>query len=366
MSSRLSISTVGLDTESIIQSLMSIERLPLHSLEARQKLYLDKSTAWNVIHTRLEALSGKLAPMLNSSSFNQKTISGYDSKVLTASASASAMLGTYEIEVEQLASAQVVQSSAFDSSVSALGLSGILTVNGKSVELLETDSLETLASKINATDGIGLKASVLQVAPQEYRLVLTAGSTGVSNQMDFDLESEAWHSLGVVYKDGEENVVNQVRSASDALFKINGVSFSRSGNVVADAITGVTFTLTGAKDPVSGQGGKTVIEVGYNDQAFIQQVKDFVTEYNSFIDTVNKYNSWDAETKQAGILFGDSAIQRLMMDLRRFISFEGPGSEFRTLGSVGISSGSGVIMAKDGKIQFDESKMKASFGTKSP
>lgn len=357
MDSLLTVNVTGIDTESIIQELMKIERQPVVLLESKQKIIDDKRSAWDTIKTKLDSLSSTLTPLLSSTTFYAKTVSISDTSVVTVEAGTSANIGTYDIEVVSLAQSQVVQSASFTAPDQSLNISGTVTLNGKSITIASTDTLNSIADKINAIEDIGVNASVLQVEPNDYRLVLTSTSTGTANIMSFEGDMTAWQELGVV---DSSNVPNEVRAAQDATFFINGIQFTRSSNEVDDAIEGLTINLLQAKDPVTGQGGKASFSVGFDDDSIVDYVKSFIDEYNAFLDTVSEYNSWDSETMTSGILFGDPLLQRLLQEIRQVIfkEVEGSPEDFRFLGAVGLSTGSGSTFSREGKLSLDEAKLR--------
>lgn len=355
MSSRITLGVSGLDTETLINQLMQVERQPLTNLEARQTTLSARRQAWDALKSKLDSLSAQLSSLLSVGGFSQMKASVSDPAVVQANASASAPTGTYEIEVLSLAKSQVVISGSFSASDTALGIAGDVTLNGKTVSLTGTETLETLAARINGVEDIGVSAAVLQVKYGEFKLALTAEKQGTANRMSFGGEA-GWTQLGVIDAGG---VVNETRAASDACFAINGVSFVRDSNTVSDAIPGVTLNLLSAADPETGLGGNVRLTVGYDDQSVVTQVKAFITEYNSLIDTIKKYNSWDDEAKKGGLLFGDSLLQRLTRDIQSvlFRKVEGTPDGYQFASQIGISTGSVGSSRRDGKLTLDEAKL---------
>lgn len=355
MSTGITLGVSGLDTETLISELMQVERQPLYNLEAKQTTLLARKGAWDAVKTKLDSLIAQLTPLLSVTGFSQRTTSVSDSAVVEAKALASAPPASYEIEVLSLARSQVVTSDSFLTSDTALGITGDVSLNGKTLSLTGAETLESLAAKINSVEGIGVSASVLQVKPGEFKLALTAEKQGTSNQMSFGGEA-GWTQLGVTDSSG---VVNETRAASDASFIINGVTFARNSNTVSDAIPGVTLNLLAAVNAETGLGGKATITVGYDDQAVVTQVKAFITEYNSLIDTIKKYNSWDDEAKKGGLLFGDSLLQRLTRDIQSvlFKRVEGAPDGFQYASQIGLSTGGVGNYSRDGKLSLDEAKL---------
>ncbi|HHW18718.1 MAG TPA: flagellar filament capping protein FliD [Firmicutes bacterium] len=365
MASQLTMNVTGIDTETIIQELMKIERRPLTALEARQQAIADKKAAWAAIKDKLDSLSSKITPLLERTLFDKKAVSVQEPSVVTVQASTTAIPGSYDLSVTSLAVAQVVQSKSFQSPDQSLGFSGTLVLNGKSISVTAADSLTAIAQKINATTGVGVTASVMQVSSSDYRLILTSQSTGTANEMTFGGDTTLLKdSLGIIVTVNGVDQPNEIRAAQDAVFSVNGVQFIRSSNQVSDAIPGLTLTLLEARDPVTGQGGKTSFTVKYDDDAVVSCVKSFVDEYNSFLDLVTKYNSWDPEAKKGSLLFGDPLLLRLLNEIRRVIFGEIKGAvpNYNFVGSVGLSTGSGSTFSRDGKITLDEAKLREALG----
>jgi len=108
----------GMDTEQIISNLMKIERLPLDRLYQKKQLAEWKRDQYrdviNLIRSLKDEYFDVLKPanyMLSSSAYKKFSAVSSDSSVVTASASANAAAGTYEIVVKQLATAAEARSA---------------------------------------------------------------------------------------------------------------------------------------------------------------------------------------------------------------------------------------------------------------
>ncbi len=348
LSSPISLNVTGLDTENLIQELMRVERQPLVALEAKQQTISSKKAAWNTLKSKLESLMSKMKPLLEQGVFTAKTAKCGHSEVVSATASETAVPGTYQIEVINLARAHTLQSRSFTQSPDeALGFSGrlVLGIGDAAEEIVvgEDDSLNSIAAQINSIEDLGIKASVLQVEPSEYRLVLVAESTGQA--ITFEQQGfEQGMDLGLSTVEGHE--------PAKATFKINGITFQRDSNDITDAIPGLRLTLH--------KTGVTSVSVSYDDDALVKTVRDFINEYNSLLDLTARYNAYDSETRTAGLLFGDPLLQRLLSQIRqtifREVSDKLPG--FRFIGDIGISTGSIGAYSRDGKLTLDESRLR--------
>jgi flagellar hook-associated protein 2 len=323
---------------------MRLERQPVVALEAKQKAISEKKTAWNALKSKIESLMAKMRPLLEQEVYTAKATKTGDAAVVAATATRTAVPETYEVEIVSLARAHTVQSRSFAQSPDeALGFTGtlVLSIGGVTEEIVvaENDSLHSIAARINGTEGLGIKASVLETVPSEYTLVLTGTDTGQTITFE-----EQDLNLGLATVEGQE--------PSKAVFKINGIMFQRDANEVTDAIPGVTLNLL--------KTGVTSVTVDYDDDALVKALRDLINEYNSLLDLAAKYNSYDSETRTAGLLFGDPLLQRLLSQVRditfREVEDNLPG--FRFVGQIGISTGAIGAYSRDGKLSLDESKLR--------
>ena len=362
MDNRISLNLTGIDTDKIIEQLMNIEKVPLQRLQTQRTLQSSRKSAWDAVVSKVKSLTSNLYALTRSDLFGKMVASSSDSSVLTASVTGSAVEGTYDLVVTSLAKSQSVATGAFSSSGDPVGITGSVTLNGKAIDIASTDSLQSIAAKINSTADVNARATVLQTGANEFKMVITSSVSGLSGAMTFGGDTDTWKTLGVMNPD---DTLNEVVAASDASFTINGVGFTRSSNSVTDAIPGVTLNLLKAADALSGTGGRTVISVGPDDQAVIDAVKSFVTEYNGLIDTVSKYTTWNPTTRQSGPLFGDPLVNSLLSELRTavFQRVIGASSSYSSLSSVGISTGSQSAFSRDGKLTLDETKLKTALQT---
>ncbi len=344
----------GLDTETLIKQLLAIERRPVALLEERKDKLTTEANAWRDLNSRLLNLQNRLADLknLSSSVWQAKAASVSDTTMLTASASATAQPGTYTVDVIDLAAATTWESGLAVADPDAdLGFSGTITVSGgpgdgQTFDVAATDSLHDIAATINQQkETLGFSASVIQVSPGDYRLVL-AGQTGSANH--FELTGAVATSLQI-----DAANATQRTAAADAQITVNGVPISAAGNTVNDAVPGLTMNLL--------KTGTSTITVTDDHDKVVEAVRAFVDQYNSVVDFMAEKTKYDPESKEAGALFGESLVQSIQFALgtRVMNPVEGVPAEFQTLSMVGISmekfsAGSGASR----KLTFDETKFR--------
>ena len=187
--------------------------------------------------------------------------------VVTGSAAADAAIGTYTVNVTQLATAQTVTSTSFaDPSATVVG-SGTLTIqlgtydsntntftaaSSSPVNVSVTSgSLNDIATAINAANA-GVSANVTQDAAG-YHLTLTSTATGAANGFkvsvtDSDGTNTDTAGLSQLAYDptaaaGAGKNLTQTQAAQDAAYTVNGVAATSASNVNAAIGSGLTASL---------------------------------------------------------------------------------------------------------------------------
>jgi flagellar hook-associated protein 2 len=108
----------GLNTSSIIQELVSLTTAQEAPLEAQIATLNNQNGAITPLVKDLQGILSALSPLLNSSTFSQMSASSSNTGVFTATADTTAVPGSYNIDVTQLASPTSVSSQGSISSAS--------------------------------------------------------------------------------------------------------------------------------------------------------------------------------------------------------------------------------------------------------
>lgn len=102
----------GLDTDSIVQALMSAKRTKQTKIKSKQTKLEWKKEIWSGLNTKLyNFYTTSLGKIKSRGSFKTKAANSSDASKVTATATSSAAEGTYKVKVNSLASAQYVTSS---------------------------------------------------------------------------------------------------------------------------------------------------------------------------------------------------------------------------------------------------------------
>jgi flagellar capping protein FliD len=187
----------GIDWNSMIDAIIKKARKPAEvQLVKRDNLELKKSL-WEEFQVSLQALQRTLSPLKLPSTLKAKTvdISRLDSNlsyknVLNASVNADAEINVHNIEVLQIAKAQINRSGQFSSATSSLSSLGLtiptnsyINVNAGGqkirVNVASSDSLTQIAKNINTELKTRVPPIAVTASVVDGRLVLQSDSTGL-------------------------------------------------------------------------------------------------------------------------------------------------------------------------------------------
>lgn len=197
----------GVQWRDLVDQIMAIEtqrRLdPVTTKKSKAQLRLE---AWGTWQTLMGRFRDAAKAVRDVTAFSRFKVTGGTSAatgrtLFSASAAVEAAPGSYDVEVLDLARANKLSGAVQAGSTTALGLTGEFAINGRSVAVVATDTLNTLRDKINAVNSGAspskVSASVLATGPSQYRLVLTAEQTGASGIELVDDAAGTLQALGL-------------------------------------------------------------------------------------------------------------------------------------------------------------------------
>ncbi|MEO3433791.1 flagellar filament capping protein FliD [Inquilinus sp. CAU 1745] len=365
----------GLDTEAIIQASVQVKRIPAVRLENRVSqnevkvaAYQEMSNLLDLLRTAANALRNppgstgladnvfqQKAAFLTSSSATPAT------ELLGVTAANGAAVGIYDIEVIQIAKAHKLSGTAVQiggapaaSSSDALGLTDTLTLGLRdgpdgtdalgataTVDITASMSLDDVATAINAETGTtGVRASVLKVADNDFRLVLTADNT---NQR-IDLQAADPATLTAL-----GGMANNLETPQGAELNFGGTTIYRDSNEITDLIDNVTFDLYKAE-----VGTNVRVEIEPNTAAVKTALTGFVDAYNAVRDLIiSQQTASEDGADENAVLFGDNILRslstRLGGDVAASVGLS--GDVLSTLRDVGVT------MTPDNKLSIDATKL---------
>jgi flagellar hook-associated protein 2 len=291
----------GLDWQSIITQLKTVEHQPIDLVQSKQTDYQNQLKEWQSFNTKLLSLKTSAEALSTPDNFAvyTSTMTSDDSNVdakdlLSVSTSSTATPGSYSILINNLATAQKLSSSSFSSFSDTLGSSyaGDIIINGRVISISGTDGLDDIRNKINnansGTNPTGVTASIISYGSNDYRLVLSSNKTGADG---ISLSNGSGSDLVQLFgwKDDTASVKNAVTggaksdtfsSSTQSIKTLLGLSSSQSSTVriggqdvtidlstdslediktKINSLTGVSASIT-----TDTQNGKTVYSLKIN------------------------------------------------------------------------------------------------------
>lgn len=293
-----------LDWANVIDQLMEIAHRRVDVLEERRSQFEERLFAWQDFNSRLLALLNGARSLRQEGAFSlfetslSSSSSTDASELLSVQVGTSACEGTYQIEVLSVAQARRISSRSFTAPDEPLGLEGEIVIGDEVLSISSTDTLYSLRDRINALDA-GVRATVVEVASDDYRLILTAEETGAGGFSIKDVSSgQLLQALG--FTDGTASVKHLThdgalsdlfKSATQAIGTLLGLSSPQSGTVQirgnSVTIDLSTDSLADIRDKLLAAGVEASVETVTVDEGTYYRLKVGATLDSDFVDENN-------------------------------------------------------------------------------
>jgi flagellar hook-associated protein 2 len=264
----------GLDVEGIISKLMAVEQVPLTKLDTKEASYQTKISALGSLKSAVSALNSAVASLVPAG--NQSAVTKYSSykasvgntSAASATASSSAVAGSYSLEVLQLATAHRISTIARAHELTSVSFAGEtdpidqgildITVNGTTTQITVDDSNDTvgeLVTSINNADA-GVTAALEDDGLGGKVLVLTSNTGGTAGEMT--LSGIAGFTYDPVTQSGD---LTQTQAAEGGYTSANAAIAEGTlqitvgdGTPRAITIDSSNNTLAGLRDAINDAG----------------------------------------------------------------------------------------------------------------
>ena len=339
----------GMDLEGLVTSLMAVEKRPLTQLQKQTASYNTKISSLGKLSSSLSALqtaAKNLQPATLQSPLDKfakyeasltKTASG--GEIGTVTADTGAVAGSYKLNVTQLAQGQKITSGALDN-ISAGTLK--ISVDGQDTDINITDtSAEGIRNAINQAK-TGVTATIVN-GNDGPRLMLS-GEEGASKA--FSLSGVAGLEYDASANSGS---FTRAQAAQNAAFTVDGIAASSASNKVTGVVEGVTLNLTGT--------GESTLNVKQDNTTNLKKsLEEFVTAYNNAVSSMASMGSYNADTKVAGELQGNTILRNAQQTLSKLVfdTTSTTDGVSQRLADIGIS-----FKTSDGKLALDADKLTA-------
>ena len=345
----------GLALDDLVQQLLNAERQPKEArLNAKEERIEAEISGLGQIKSKLSDFKDAVDELRSDNGINGReptiTNPSEDNDVLSAEASNSALRGTYEIEVEQLASGSRITTDdgAFTSSSDSVLSSGTgsltFDVGGSdsfTINVSAGMTLTQLREAINnADDNFGVTANIIDTGTSAGpRLVFSSSETGDGNDLVItnDTGAAELDRLSTTGGAGSISAAN-IESAKNAIAYIDGIEVQSSTNEFENTIQNVSFEVheVSPKD-AAGDFLATKLNIGFDKDGLDKKIRDFVDNYNSLIDEIQTLTRYgESELEEDGALAGDSLLRGIQSGLASIIGDNVSSSALGGLFQVGI------------------------------
>ncbi|MCB1967006.1 MAG: flagellar filament capping protein FliD [Candidatus Accumulibacter sp.] len=367
----------SLDVNSIVSQLMSLEQRPLTVLAQKEAGFQAKISALGSLQGVISAVQGaaaKLVPESGSTATQKfsvfKSTVG-DPAIASIATSSTAVAGSYTLEVNQLAKQHGVVTATgattpFSGAGDTLPVGGTLTISldalGGSSPHTSTDiviadgaSPEDIRDAINSASA-GVSAVVINGTAGK-QLVLTGNEAGSNQFIKLSGIAGLAFDPDAVPQPLSDPFV-QSQAAQGSSFKLNGIAVEGITNTVTTAIDGLTLTLLkGPEAPATGIS--TTLSISKDSASLTSGVNALVKALNDFHTTASSLGSYNAATRQAGALNGESTLRSAQSAFRSAL-----GNVPSELSSASLQrlSDIGVTLQKDGSLVVDAAALSTAIG----
>lgn len=349
----------GIDTQTIIDGLLKIQKQQVDRITLRKTELQQKQAAFRGVEARLLTFRSDVGKLSRSAGnpFSKQIVKVSDELAVSATATDNAVAGVYRLKVDSTARAHQVASQGFadaDSEISQ-GTLQIRSGGGASRTITidsNNNTLSGLVTAINSADA-GVSASVIRDASggtTPYRLLLTSTKTGAENAISLT-NNLAANSGGAVKP--ELNFGSPVQAAADAQVTIGSgagaITVASATNRFTDVISGVSFDILQADS-----GKEITLTVEKDVESAVASVESFVKSFNDVLQYIDDQSGFNAETEVSGLLLGNRSSTTIQQKLRSAVLNVVPGvsSSANRLSSIGIT------VNDKGRLQLNSSRLR--------
>ena len=329
----------GLDTTSIINSIITADSAAMTQAQAEQAAYQVQISTVATLTSKLQALQSAadalgtsgLAPIQATSTYADFTVSG-----------SAQSEGTSTVQVAKMALAAKLRSgTGLSSAQTDAGLTGSLqfSIDGATVPshaiTVTGLSLSAIAEAINKQ--VSQVAASVVSDGSKYYLSVSRNSTGYATT-----DTDPSDALKIVGTDPGFSF-QTLQSAQNASLTVDKMTIQSQNNTITGAIPGVTLKLTGQS------GAATNVSFASDSSSSAASINNFVNAYNDVVTALASQLRPDPSQAATNNPLAGSYLLSLERDMQNLLSQSvGGGGAVRTLSDLNIS------LQDDGTIAIDK------------
>lgn len=347
----------GINVESVVSQLVSLEKKPLESLQSLASSMQTKLSIYGTIKSQISALGDAAAKLGTDSGWSAVTGTSSNAAAVAVTTGTGAAPGNFTVSVQQLAKAQATASAAVTTGAAVGGgtlsidlgqwSGGSFTASGTATQVTidAADTLSQVAAKINDAKS-GVTATVLKDASGE-RLLLRSSATGEAQGFrvqatDNDGNNTDASGLSrLAYDSGLTNGATLTQAGQNANATINGVAISSASNDLKDSLAGVQLKLQQVTTSA------VEITIAQDTESLRKNLQAFVDAYNAINSTLSNATKYDETSKTAGLLQGDSTAVGLLNSLRGVMRSALDSGTYQRLNDIGLEMKTGGALSVD-------------------
>lgn len=324
----------GLDTASLINSLMAVEGQQQTALTNRQSTAKKAADAYASLITSLNGLADQARALAKTSDWTGSSVSSSSSSVAVKATGSSESSLTFD--VTQVAVAHALISSEGVATTGVQVASGPLTVTASDGSTTSIDvgdgSLSSVVSAINKADA-GLVATAVKTGANSFRLQVVADRTGADTGFTID-GLDGFTGMNVLSQGQDAKLTIGTNPAT-------AYEISSASNTFSDLVDGMSFTVSKAETNVT-------VSSQIDGSSVADSIGKLVDAANSVLSTLNKQTAVSTTngTTSSGALAGEGVVRQVTQ---------------RILSAVGGADAPGVHLTRDGKLSFDRSAFLTAF-----
>ncbi|WP_297443258.1 flagellar filament capping protein FliD [Sulfurimonas sp.] len=324
-----------------------------------------KQQSYDLLSSYMNTFKGSTFALSNDTLFDNKTVDVSGSAEVSVEAGAN--VDSFTLETVTLAKKDITKFGALSSTTSPIAsAAGVLNldINGTTynIDYDTTTTLESLAQSITDIAGTQIDASILETSSGAFSLVLSSKETGANQAITITDTDDGTNGTGsldaALFDTTAVDGYQKIQDGTDAVFKYNGITTTRSTNEISDLILGVNITLT-------QEGDFSNVTINQDTQKIVDEVQMFVDNYNTLMTNLNDMTVFDQEQGSVGIFQGDSFVNGLKRDMASSVTSRF-GSNDGSLMDYGIEVDRYGVMSFDSsvlesKLQSDPESVKTFF-----
>jgi len=295
----------GLDTETIINELVSAQSAKVSSVKKKQLAVSYKREAWSSLNTKvLNFYNNSLSDLKLTTAYSKKKTELSDSSYAKVTTGSNAMYASQSLSVHQLAKAGYMtggevklENGAEGDKITNSTLLKDLGVSSGSIYLkvgkgdpaeIKIDENTSVSNLLSQLKSAGVSASFDST---HNRFYLASKDTGEKYDFNFTSDSDS----AILSKLGLDSASAEKVDGRDSIIALNGVKYTSSTNTLT--VNGLTITAMkeNTKNEATGKWDEIQMTTKADTSGIYDMVKKFVTDYSKLINEMDKSYNTDSE-----------------------------------------------------------------------